>query len=146
MFVVTPGKPSPFQCNVALFPDGICGPCGGKGHRTFGLHQSTSTFSRCPLWVKSRHRVISASCPLYPPKADMGWYRSNVRFVPIADSCAATKRKTALRRSLRKLIRCQFHLRCEEPDCAHLALQLAMQLFPFPLHMSAHSCAHLFEV
>src|SRR5215472_2963819 len=24
--------------------------------------------SRCPLWVKSRHRSVSAQCPLYPQK------------------------------------------------------------------------------
>jgi hypothetical protein len=27
---------------------------------------------RCPLWVTGGHRGMSSSCPLYPPKADIG--------------------------------------------------------------------------
>ena len=40
-----------------------------------------------------------------PPKADMCSAQAHVRFVPIADSCTATNRKTASRRSLRSPIR-----------------------------------------
>src|SRR5215469_6402157 len=35
---------------------------------------------------------MTRSCPLYPPKADIGTEPRNVRFVPIADSCSAAIR------------------------------------------------------
>ena len=35
----------------------------------------------CPLWVKSRNRLMSA----LPPKAGISWHQTNVRKVPIAD-------------------------------------------------------------
>jgi hypothetical protein len=37
-----------------------------------------------PLWVMSRHRVTSASCPL-PLKADIRQRMEHVSFVPLAD-------------------------------------------------------------
>jgi hypothetical protein len=47
---------------------------------------------QCPLWVKSRHCISSASCPLYPQKRTLIERVRDVRFVPGADSCNATKR------------------------------------------------------
>src|SRR5215468_2248748 len=44
----------------------------------------------CLLWVKSRHRTRSASCPLYP-KADIGLERQSCRFVPKADIRSAVR-------------------------------------------------------
>jgi hypothetical protein len=37
------------------------------------------------LWVKSRHRVTSASCPLLPLKTDINQRGEHVCFVPTAD-------------------------------------------------------------
>jgi hypothetical protein len=50
-----------------------------------------SSETLCLLWVKSRHRVTSASCPLYPPEADMLILGINVCYVPQADIVAAKK-------------------------------------------------------
>src|SRR5262249_57693421 len=46
---------------------------------------------QCPLWVISGHGRGANQCPLYPPKADMDQSGCDVRFVPKADSCSATK-------------------------------------------------------
>jgi hypothetical protein len=43
------------------------------------------------LWVKSGHRIGFASCPLYPPKADIDERDRHVRFVPNGDICTAQK-------------------------------------------------------
>src|SRR6516162_9158317 len=39
----------------------------------------------CPLWVISGHTDKSASCPLYPRKADMFSVEIDVSFVPTAE-------------------------------------------------------------
>ena len=37
-------------------------------HERLALGQTANHPSKCPLWVMSRHRVTSASCPLLPSK------------------------------------------------------------------------------
>ena len=87
-------------------------PVVGQNARTacFECHTATTTFSasgvsdqqhsdrdavqqvrkslgecKCPLWVMSGHCVTSASCPLFPSKADIHQRDLHVRLVPLTD-------------------------------------------------------------
>ena len=46
---------------------------------------SGSRAAECPLWVISRHNGQCASCPVYPPIADIRRMSWHLRFVPKAD-------------------------------------------------------------
>jgi hypothetical protein len=54
------------QCNEIAPPHWLK-PKTKDRHGT-GRSRSIGRGHRCPLWVKSGHRIRSASCPLYPQK------------------------------------------------------------------------------
>jgi hypothetical protein len=73
------GVNGPIPCSLAiivghLLDNDVAGRCAGGPPNSICILSSDewrvgcTAQSECPLWVKSGHRIRSASCPLYPRK------------------------------------------------------------------------------